>query len=961
MWRNVEKLAKKAEEVASDATKMVTVTTNAHIQSVQRKVKAKTKKVTTKVKTHFSSHKTDEDDKESSTPTKTNSSPSSKTNSPKIKSTNSPKTRRKPFARIQADADGLGDKSEIHWESGSIGRMPSLRVFGKDTTIVVADEHKSERTTAEDTIAEESTHSVGTQKVNLPILIFPGMASSGLYVQESGLHEKYKGRRLWMNAGFLAASKVGSIDVNSSQKHDANMSSYIEDDNDSSRNPFAGNIEDLDRDNSTRSTATDVETDETVAFAKIENEFQIRSAWLYHVSLDKNLVDERPGNKVRPYDGFKACEWLVDDKIGKPAAVVWADTIQFLEREMGYIRGKNLDAVPYDWRLPPMCTEARDGYLTQTMEKVEKMYHDNGGLPIVMCCHSMGSRMGHYFLNFCLREKGRAWIDKHIHTYMPVGAPHCGAPLTMRLAATGAGLIGFVEDSLISLDEGLIMYRSWGSGPWLASRELPSGILPNCIVRREGELGIKINSEMDVGSLFAEREKPPRELRLTIVFRDKIYANTEFVPVQIDPSNPASMTVAFDATFYFAVPHLGDQNETIGDLVFFLEGPSSGMLYSQTKTRARLRHATRWARGFKKEISKMYRGVTKKLGSVLRVGVCERPLELNVSTFADTSSVTMEGAPVIESIINFCEFKVDEIEVQNKGQNERRNSAEVPLIMNGDHEGDEKEEFAIVPYDFDNNQEDDTIGSLSIHIRYTPPPDFENQPSTCAAKFAVMSEDTPIPPIVSRKRRFNTVNHDSIVYEAWHGKDLLDQDGFCQGLFDVFREYYDQDDLGPSTKSALEAPPVNCVRSIYGINVPTEVCVVYRKEPVVTIGDSKADCRYRVDTSAAFPKLSSNDESNPEVEEMMRGYQMKDGIINETSETLQQVPGTNEQRRCCGDGTVPYWSMVHCLNWKDSIPTVTVDELEGAIHRSILSDKRFHALMQQHCTVDDPRVRATPW
>ncbi len=461
---------------------------------------------------------------------------------------------------------------------------------------------------------------------------------------------------------------------------------------------------------------------------------------------------------------------------------------------------------------------------------------------------------------------------------------------------------------------------------------------------------------MDIGSLFADREKPPHELRLTIVFRDIIYANTEFVPVKVDKSNPASMKVSFDATFYLAVPFLGENDEAIGNLVFFLEEPSSGMLYSQNKTRTQLRNATRWARGFKKEISKMYRSVTKKLGSVIRVAVCEKPLDLKVSAFADTSSVTMEGAPVIESVINFCEFKVDDTDIPNQGPGERRkSSAEVPLIMNDDPSDDEKEEFAIVPYDFDNNPQDKTIGSLSIHMRYTPPPEFRDPPSPRAAKFAVMSKDAPVPPIVSRKRRFNTVHHDSIVYDAWHGRDLLDQDGFCQGLFDVTEEYYEQDDLGPSTKSALEAPPVNCVRSIYGINVPTEVCVVYRKEPVVTIGDSKADCRYRVDTSAAFPRLTSKSD-DPEVEEILKGYHMKDGIINETCETLQHVPGTNEQRRCCGDGTVPYWSMVHCLHWKDSIPTVTVDELEGAVHRSILSDKRFHALMQQHCTVDDPRT-----
>lgn len=415
MWKNVEKLAKKAEEVASDATKIVAVTTNAHVQSMTGKVKAKTKKVTTKVKTHFSS-KDDENETKNTT--------------------NSPKStrRNKPFARIQADAHGLGDKSEIHWASGSIGRMPSLRVFGKDTTIVVADELKKntsmkntsmKNTTSsirEDTQASmEETTPTESKKVNLPILIFPGMASSGLYVQESGLDEKYNGRRLWMNAGFLAASKVGSIDVNSSMKHNANTSSYVDHEESASSSSYAMcQMENLDRDRdvSTRSTNTIDEDLASVQFATIENEFQIRSAWLYHISLDKNLVDERPGNKVRPYDGFKACEWLVDDKIGKPAAVVWADTIQFLEKEMGYVRGKNLDAVPYDWRLPPMCTEARDGYLTQTMKRVEKMYQENGGLPVVMCCHSMGSRMGHYFLNFCQREKGRDWIDKHIHTYM---------------------------------------------------------------------------------------------------------------------------------------------------------------------------------------------------------------------------------------------------------------------------------------------------------------------------------------------------------------------------------------------------------------------------------------------------------------------------------------------------------------------------------------------------------------
>ena len=52
-------------------------------------------------------------------------------------------------------------------------------------------------------------------------------------------------------------------------------------------------------------------------------------------------------------------------------------------------------------------TEIRDGYLTKTMNRVEKMYDDNNKLPIILCCHSMGSKMGHYFLNFALKKKGQ--------------------------------------------------------------------------------------------------------------------------------------------------------------------------------------------------------------------------------------------------------------------------------------------------------------------------------------------------------------------------------------------------------------------------------------------------------------------------------------------------------------------------------------------------------------------------
>ena len=41
------------------------------------------------------------------------------------------------------------------------------------------------------------------------------------------------------------------------------------------------------------------------------------------------------------------------------------------------------------WRLAPSVTETRDGYLTKTMNRIEKLHNDNDNLPIILCCHSM--------------------------------------------------------------------------------------------------------------------------------------------------------------------------------------------------------------------------------------------------------------------------------------------------------------------------------------------------------------------------------------------------------------------------------------------------------------------------------------------------------------------------------------------------------------------------------------------
>ena len=320
MWSKVEKTAKEVARNANAAAKMVAE--NEQFQSVAGKVQKSSKNVAMKINEHFEGK-----DKSPKNENELESSRGNTLNSPGHSRSRNRSFR--PFGKNKTTADGEGDMSEIVWEDGSVKSLAALRVFGKDTTIVVADELKvskkkkkdeegedegegegednTEDSETERTLPESVPIAVeeGPPKVKLPVLIFPGMCSSGLYVENSGLdNKKYQGRRLWMNAGFLAESALGNRIVGSSRTMDAQISTaYVTDD--TPRSSFYDNILDLDRDptaiGESQRPVEDAEIN--VEFQKMEEELNIRSAWLYHISLDKNMVDERPGNRVRTYEG----------------------------------------------------------------------------------------------------------------------------------------------------------------------------------------------------------------------------------------------------------------------------------------------------------------------------------------------------------------------------------------------------------------------------------------------------------------------------------------------------------------------------------------------------------------------------------------------------------------------------------------------------------------------------------
>ena len=323
-----------------------------------------------------------------------------------------------------------------------------------------------------------------------------------------------------------------------------------------------------------------------------QQQHRIRNLWLRHMALSNiDLQSEYPGVTVRAMDGLAGVDYLTPGNFTSHLSYVFGPLIKVLEK-VGYRKGYNLEAVPYDWRLNPQQLQSRDHYYTKTIRTIERMYHDNNKTPIVLVCHSMGCKVAHYFFNWVLDNYttttieetvdvatrtsmpactgGQDWLDRHIHTYMCVGGPHLGAPKALRGAVVGdrMGLEAFLKPS-----QGLALARSFGSTPWLIPPSLPTTATllassiptdhhhhhhqylppPACAyIKREGAFKVSIKCTIYVGDWFRYREKnhKPKRLRLLVKYYNCEELFTAFSPVVND-------TVSFDDVFVFAEHYHG--------------------------------------------------------------------------------------------------------------------------------------------------------------------------------------------------------------------------------------------------------------------------------------------------------------------------------------------------------------------------------------------------------------------
>lgn len=210
--------------------------------------------------------------------------------------------------------------------------------------------------------------------------------SSGLEVKESNVKPNWVGKRIWINLSSLGFQ---SMYWGPSQKQH----------------------------NKPRNTTEE------------ELQMNYKSAWIKHMTLNaKDMKTEQSGVKVRAIEGLEGVDYLSPGAFTNHVSYVFGPVIKALELA-GYNTNPskpNLAASPYDWRIPPMELERRDRYFTKTIKIVEQLYNDNDRTPVVLLGHSLGCKTAHYFLNFAKVQKGQKWVDEHVHTYMPVGAPHLG-------------------------------------------------------------------------------------------------------------------------------------------------------------------------------------------------------------------------------------------------------------------------------------------------------------------------------------------------------------------------------------------------------------------------------------------------------------------------------------------------------------------------------------------------------
>ena len=656
-----------------------------------------------------------------------------------------------------------------------------------------------------------------------PILIIPGFMSSGLEIQKSTLRPDWQGKRLWLNLGSLGLSSF-----------------------------YFGSAQ------APKITTTVTTRDHQKNPQVDPKQLQYKSHWLEHMRLD--AYQEKPGIQIRPIPGLDGVDYLTPGMFTSHVSYVFGPVINALVNSGGYVKDKNLKAAPYDWRLSPAQLERRDHYFSNLIQQVEELYQTNHHIPICIVGHSLGTKCAHYFLNFAQQRKGRAWIDQHIYAYVPVGAPHLGAPKALRSVVVGdkMGLDGFLND-----EEALVLGRSLESGPWLFPRQLPPGVPASAHIMPHGVLDIQFvvhgnetgvaGGALNTHDLVHNRTTATKPNRYQLMVRyspgnhsnndddDKVNgdntqtAQTPFTRVR---GGGNGTMVQFSDRISFAT-HPRAKAARHGKLQFFLQEPGIAAA-KEEKT------STPW--WCCNPICCLLKWITcccivdyaLRLVHWITCSVVVRGVTLGADAFTGGAggSANLALSNVIPIPSTLCSKSSTTI------------TKEVKLFHKDDF-FDPYNRFLCFLW-----PKTPRTTTLTIQMKWTP---FVNNNSSSSPR---NDNSTAALPIICnphpkqktnlkivpkgkafRKRSILNTQH----YLECSGHDLLQKEGLENTTLDMVKRVYEQDvAMGPRTTSSTDAPPVQRVHAIYGINLPTEVGGIYKRKTATCLSPHKLEslCTY---------------------------------------------------------------------------------------------------------------------
>lgn len=621
-----------------------------------------------------------------------------------------------------------------------------------------------------------------------------------------------------------------------------------------------------------------------------------------------DMRTEPQGIKVRPIPDLDGVDYLTPGTFTNHVSYVFGPVIAALQKG-GYNPPNgpvNLMASTYDWRLPPSELERRDKYFTRTMQYVEDLYRNNGKTPVVVLGHSLGCKTAHYFLNFAKGRMGQSWIDTHIHTFMPVGAPHLGAPKALRSTISGDKMS---LDAFLNDEEALVLGRSFGSGPWLFPQVLPEGVPASSYILPHGVLEITITHSINTNALVNQRESinRPNRYQLQVVARGLNDGQQQ--------SDLYKQRRVIKTPFHNVSADLGPDVVTFTDKISFATNPKA--------TPNAILHILLQEPGLavaKKDKEEKHCNL---LRCIIMWLLCCCICDLIYKLIRSLTCGLIRGAALAADVLT-----------STAGGSSTLAFSEGIRIPNAVWKGTTVALKVPVYHVDDYGQEGGCLGFLGLgpqpRVAYVYvnlkwhgyKTNSKSVQSICSPICQPSSSigNSKSPYYISIEKRGQK-------YENFSGYDIIDREGLDRTTLRMMKEVYDGDVLLPRSHSSSDAPPVRRIHAIYGINLPTEIGTVYCRQDTC-LSEHKLECLYAPDSKATLGNAAASNQ-----------YSLKGGILKETPTTKQSV---SNNRQVSGDGTVPYWSLQHCRNWHGPNHTVTVHELDKAEHREILADPRFH-------------------